>query len=58
MAQKTKPTHDPWKEMIRHRENNQVDLDEVLVRFSIEERGAQALKKALIARMAELARDQ
>ena len=58
MTQKTKPTRDPWKEMIRHRENNQVDLDEVLVQFSVEERSAQALKKALIARMAELARDR
>jgi len=58
MAQKGRPNRDPWKEMSRHRENNQVDLDEVLVRFSIEDRNAQALKKALLARMSELARER
>jgi hypothetical protein len=57
MAQKSKSAHDPWKEMSRHRENNQVNLDEVLVRFSVEDGSARALKKALIARMAELARE-
>jgi len=58
MALKTRPTHDPWKELAHERENNQVNLDEVLVRFSMEDRNAQALKKALLARMAELARER
>lgn len=58
MAQKPKPANDPWNEMSRHRENNQVDLGEVFIRFSIEDRSVQSLKKALIARMAELARER
>jgi hypothetical protein len=58
MTQKSKSVRDPWREMSRHDENDQVELDEVLIRFSIEDPNAKALKKALIARVAELARDR
>jgi hypothetical protein len=58
MARKSKSTYDPWKEMSRNRGNDQVELDEVLVQFEMGNRGARALKKALVARMAELASDR
>ena len=58
MTQKMKPARDPWRDLVKTKETNQVEIDEVLVRFSIEDRSAQALKKALIARIAELVPDR
>ena len=58
MAQKTKPVRDPWKELTREQENDQVELDEVLLHFHIEDGSAQALKKALIARVSQLTRSR
>ena len=52
MAHHEKPVRDPWKELAKGA--RQVDLDEVLSRLSIEERTAQALKKALIDRVERL----
>ena len=53
MAQKEKPVRDPWRELAKG--TRQVDLDEVLARLAIEERTAQALKKALMERVDRLA---
>jgi len=58
MAHKAKPVRDPWKEMSHEQENDQVELDEVLLRFHIEDGSAQALKKALIARLSQLTRSR
>ena len=56
MMQNKKPVHDPWRELVRTKETNQVELDEVLSRLSVDERNVQALKKALIARVDHLIR--
>lgn len=56
MAQKSKAFRDPWREMSREQENDQVELDEVLRRFHVEDGSAQALKKALLARVTQLTR--
>ncbi len=58
MAQKKGSVHDPWKDLSRDDDNDQVELDEVLLRFHMEDGSAQALKKALIARGARLTRSQ
>lgn len=54
MVSKKAPVRDPWREMAR--EMRQVELDEVLYRLAIEERKAQALKKALMERVERLMR--
>jgi hypothetical protein len=58
MAQKDKSVRDPWREMSRRNETDQVEINEVFIRFSLEDSNAKALKKALIARVTELARDR
>ncbi len=58
MAQKNKTVRDPWREMTREQENDQVELDEILRRFHVEDGSAQALKKALIARVTQLTRSR
>ncbi len=54
MAQQDRSARDPWKELSKG--TRQVDLNEVLTRLSVEERTAEALKKALIARVDRLTR--
>jgi len=56
MAPKGAPRKDPWKELTSRRENQQVEIDEVLRGLSVETHTAQTLKKALMARVTRLMR--